>query len=83
MLGPKRKDDFEPHWQDENDGLALSNSRPPMIQRPGSLLPRSSGAWSAMQISRTHARGRSSVILTPALMSFYFPFRLLRRKTSS
>src|SRR6266852_7890019 len=33
-----------------------------------------------MQISRTHARWHSSAILTPALTSFYFPFRLLRRK---
>ncbi len=31
------------------------------------------GTWLAMQISRTHARWYSSVILTPALTSFYFP----------
>jgi hypothetical protein len=64
-------------------GSALSNSCPPIIQRPGSLLPRSLGTWLAMQIARTHARWYSSVILTPALTSFYFPFRLLRKKTSS
>src|SRR5437879_13260702 len=36
-----------------------------------------------MQISRTRAPWHSSAILTPALTSFYSPFRLLRRKTSS
>ena len=36
--------------------------------------------WSAMQISRTRVRWLSSAILTPVLTSFYFLFRLLRRK---
>ena len=47
-----------------------------MIQRLGSLPVTSSGIWSATQISRTHARWPYSAILTPALTSFYFPFRL-------
>jgi len=55
-------------------GSASSNSYPLMIQRLGSLPPKSSGTWSATQISRTHARWRSSEILTPAFTSFYFPF---------
>jgi len=28
MLGPKRKDDFEPYWQDENDGLCIVEFSP-------------------------------------------------------
>src|SRR5437660_5368548 len=64
-------------------GSAWSNSCPPIIQRLGSFPPTSSGTSLVMQISRTHAPWHSSAILTPALTSFYFPFRLLRRKTSS
>src|SRR3984885_839829 len=59
-------------------GSASSNSCPPIIQRLGSLPLTSSGTWSAMQILRTHGRWHSSQILTPALTSFYFPFRLPR-----
>jgi len=64
-------------------GSASSNSCPPIIQRLGSLPPTQSGTSLVMQISRTRAPWHSSAILTPALTSFYSPFRLLRRKTSS
>jgi hypothetical protein len=39
MLGTKRKDDFEPYWQDEKDWLCIVEFLPPIIQRLGSLLP--------------------------------------------
>ena len=81
MLGTKRKDDFEPYWQDEKDWLCIVEFLP--TDSLGFLAPTSSGTWSVMQISRTQARLDSSAIPMLALTTFYFPFRLLRRKTSS
>src|SRR6267154_952756 len=54
-------------------GSASSNSYPLMIQRLGSLPPKSSGTWSATQISRT----RSLALLGDPDASAYellFPF---------
>src|ERR1039458_8438215 len=61
-------------------GSAPSNFCPLMTQRLGSMEPTLLAIWSAMQISRTQVFGHSSAILMPVLTSFYFPFRLLRRK---
>jgi hypothetical protein len=83
ILGTKHKDDFEPYWQDEKDWLCIVEFLPTDDPEARLFAGESSGTWSATQISRTQARWHSSAILTPALMSFYFPFRHPRRKTSS
>jgi hypothetical protein len=80
ILKTKRKDDLEPYWQDEKDRLCFVEFLPPDDPEARLFAAESSGTWSATQISRTHARWSSSEILTPALTSFYFPFRLRRRK---
>jgi hypothetical protein len=80
VLGTKHKDDFEPFWQDEKDWLCIVEFLP--TDNPeGRLFP--ANIMSDMRISRTRGRWLSSAILTPALTSFYFLFRLPRRKTSS
>jgi hypothetical protein len=83
MLGTKRKDDLEPYWQDEKDWLCIVEFLPTDNPEARHFAADIIGYSLVMQISRTHAPWHSSAILTPALTSFYFPFRLLRRKTSS
>src|SRR5882672_11578490 len=74
ILKTKRKDDLAPYWQDEKDWLCIVELLP--TDDPEARLFAAEITWSATQISRTHARWRSSEILTPVLTSFYFPFRL-------
>jgi hypothetical protein len=80
VLGTNHKDDFEPFWQDEKAWLCIVEFLP--TDNPEARLF-AAETWLAMPVSRTHARWYSSVIPTPALARFYFPFRLLRRKTNS
>jgi hypothetical protein len=72
-----------PLWKDcetFDEALDLAEFLPTDDPEARLFAAESSGTWSAMQISRTHARWSSSEILTPALTSFYFPFRLRSRK---
>jgi hypothetical protein len=78
MLGTKRKDDFEPYWQDEKDWLCIVEFLPTDNSEARLFAADIIGyLGSDRQISRTHARGHSSsATLTPAPTIFYFPFRL-------
>jgi len=71
MSGTKRIDDFEPYWQDEKDWLCIVEFLP--TDNPEARL----FATDIIGYLVGYAN------LTNTLTSFYFPFRLLRRKTSS
>ena len=74
MLGTKRKDDFEPYWEDEKDWLCIVEFLP-TDHREARLFAADIIGYLAGYANPTNARsGHSSAILTPALTSFYFPF---------
>jgi hypothetical protein len=77
MLGTKRKDDFEIYWQDEKDWLCIVEFLP--TDNPEARL----FAADIIGYLVGYANLTNTRSLAPALTSFYFPFRLLRRKTSS
>jgi hypothetical protein len=83
VLGTKHKDDFEPFWQDEKDWLCIVEFLP--TDNPEArLFAAEIIGYLVGYANLTNTRSLVlPVILTPALTSFYFLFRLLRRKTSS
>jgi hypothetical protein len=82
-LGTKHKDDFGPYWQDEKDWLCIVEFLPTDIPEARLFAAEIIGYLVGYANLTNTPRWYSSVILMPALTSFYFPFRLLRRKTSS
>ena len=82
-MGTKHKDDFEPYWQDEKDWLCIVEFLP--TDNPEARLFAADIIGYLVGYANL-TNTRSLALLgdpTPELTSFYFPFRLLRRKTSS
>jgi hypothetical protein len=83
ILGTEHKDDFEPYWQDEKDWLCVVEFLPtdnPEARRFAADIIGYLVGYANLTNTRSLAL---LAIPTPTLTSFYFPFRLLRRKTSS
>jgi hypothetical protein len=80
ILGTKHKDDFEPYWQDEKDWLCIVEFLP-TDNAEARLFAADIIGYLVGYANLTNTR--SLVLLgdlTPALTSFYFPFRLLKEK---
>ena len=72
ILKTKRKDDLAPYWQDEKDWLCIVELLP--TDDPEARLFAAEITWSATQISRTHARWRSSEIPDASAYELLFSF---------
>ena len=83
MLGTKRNDDFEPYWQDEKDWLCieefLATDDPEARLFAADIIGYLVGYANLTNTRSLALLGNPDASVT----SFYFPFRLLRRKTSS
>ena len=82
-MGSKRKNDFEPYWQDEKDWLCTVEFLPTDDPEARLYCTDIIGYLVGYAHCPTRALWRFLEILAPAPTNCFSPFRLLRRKTSS